>query len=73
MLSMILTVAKDLFDSLEQPTILHIFVADNCDTSIVHGGLDNITLTQVSFMTILWCEHGAFCKVEKYPLCTIKR
>jgi len=36
MLSMILTVAKDLFDSFEQPMILHTFVDDTWDTSLVY-------------------------------------
>ncbi len=36
MLSMILTVAKDLFDSFEQPIILHTLVVDTWDTSIVY-------------------------------------
>jgi hypothetical protein len=60
MLSMILTVAKDLLESFEQPTILHSFVDDTRDTSSVYEGLYNITITQVSFMAILRSKHRTF-------------
>lgn len=73
MLSMILTVAKDLLDSFLQPIILHSFVDDTWDTSFVYEGLYNITITQVSLVVILGSEYGAFCEVEENTFLSTKR
>jgi hypothetical protein len=73
MLSMILTVAKDLLGSFEQPTILHSFVDDTWDTSFVYEGLYNITITQVSLVVILGSEHRAFCEVKENTFLSTKK
>jgi hypothetical protein len=72
MLSMILSVAKDLFDSLEQPTILHSLDDDTWNTSTDYHRICNITVTQVSFNIVLGSKHWTFSKVKEIPFLVVK-
>ena len=58
MLSIILTVAKDLFDGFRQPTMLHSFSDDTWDTSCVYDCESIITITQLdSEVIISWSQN----------------